>query len=38
MEKTSNSLDISDIFIVVFVAIIFVIGAVVVFKFMRNKK
>jgi hypothetical protein len=38
MERTSSSIDVSDIFIVVFVAIIFVTGAVVVFKFMRNKK
>lgn len=38
MEKASSSLDVSDIFIVVFVAIIFTIGGIVVFKFMRNKK
>jgi hypothetical protein len=33
-----NSLDLSDLFIIGFIAIIFVTGAVVVFKFMRGGK
>jgi len=38
MEKEISSLDGADLFILAFVAIIFITGAVVVFKFMRNKK
>jgi hypothetical protein len=33
-----NKLDGGDFFILVFIAIIFVTGAVVVFKFMRKRK
>jgi len=31
----NNSPDLSDIFIILFIAVVFVTGAVVVFKFMR---
>jgi hypothetical protein len=34
----NNSPDLSDFFIIAFIAIVFVTGAVVVFKFMRGGK
>lgn len=33
-----NQLDYGDYFILVFIAIVFVVGAYTVFKFMRNKE
>ncbi len=35
---SSNSLDLSDYFIIAFVAMVFITGIVVVFKFMRAGK
>ncbi len=34
----NNTLDLSDVFIIAFVAMIFVTGCIVVFKFMRGGK
>ena len=33
-----NKLDLSDVFIVMFVAVVFITGCIVVFKFMRAGK